>query len=222
MGLPDDANVRFVAEFLPDLPAGPEVELAQAILAASTQRPEWAEIENGKAAALALAQADTLANAPVVYAGGMFSVDWAPTRDHTSNPYLSDPYNGISGGVAVGLQFDVDPALHQAKQQGARAMADEVEAMARFAQTGIPMQVKRAHQDVLQYRELVGITDRGVGATKRWMTFAAAAYTTGTGEARDVLEGLASYVQARHANLEVVQNYFVARAELDYAVGATP
>ena len=222
MGMPDDAEVRFAADLLPDLPNQPEVDLATAILAASKQRPEWTEIEQGTSAALALEQAEKLAAAPALFLAGMISYDWTPMRDKASNPYAYDPYNGVNGGVALGLQFDIDPALSKAKAAGAHALGDEVKALARFAQTGIPLQVKKAHEDVMQYRALVGIADRGVAATKRWLTFAAVAYTTGTGEARDVLEGLASYLQARRGYLESTQNYYIAQAELDYAMGATP
>lgn len=222
MGVPEDADLRFASEILPDLPREPDIELAKAIATASQQRPEWNEIEQGKAAALALEQAEKLADAPSLFAAGMLSVDWAPTRDPANNPYLSSPYNGVSGGVALGLNFDIDPALHQAKAKNAHAVGEEVDALARFAKTGIPMQVKKSYEEVAQYRALVDVSDRGVNATKRWLTFASAAYTTGIGEARDVLEGLASYLQARRGYFENVQNYFVARAELDYAMGVAP
>jgi outer membrane protein TolC len=219
MGLEDDAPVTFAGDTLPELPNTPEQGLAEAILEASKGRPEWAEVTEGKTAALALAQAERLANAPMVLLGGTLTGDWAPTRQHSPNPYLSDSYNQILGGVALGLQFNLDPALAHAKAQGATATGEEVDELARFAKTGIPLQVKKAHQAVLDSRKLVGISDRSVAATKKWLTFAAAAFTTGTGDARDVLEGLAAYVQARRGYFESLEGYFVARAELEYAMG---
>jgi outer membrane protein TolC len=219
MGLGDGAPLALADETMPEIPDAPEVELAKAIFASSQERPEWTEITNGKQAAIDLAQAERLANAPIIFAAGMITLDWTPQRDPANNPYVYDPYNRVVGGVGVGLQFNLDPALAKAKAEGAGALGEEVDALARFAKTGIPLQVKKAHADVVQDRKLVEIADRGVAAAKKWLAFAAAAYTTGTGEARDVLEGLAAYVQARRGYFETVQSYFIARAELDFAIG---
>ncbi len=165
--------------------------------------------------------AEKLANAPVVFFGGTLTWDWTSMRDHTDNPYRYDPYNQLVGGVALGLQFNLDPALAAAKAQGARAIGEQVEALGKFASTGIPLQVKKAHDEVAQYRELVTLSDQGVAATKKWLAFAASAYFTGTGEAKDLLEGLVSYLQARRGYYESLQAYYIARAELAAAIGRT-
>ncbi|MBN1962130.1 MAG: TolC family protein [Deltaproteobacteria bacterium] len=222
MGIADHTEIIFTDKTLPAIPDDFKITLAQAVLIASKQRPEWAEIQQGKTAALALAQAEKLANAPTLFTAGEFSYDWAPTRDDSTNPYLSDRYNDIFAGVAVGFKFDLDPALSKAKEQNAQALVSETEALDRFAKTGIPLQVKKAHNDTMHYGALDIVAKQGVKATKRWLTFSASAYTTGLGEARNVIEGLASYLQARRDYLENVQNYFIARAELDYAMGVDP
>ena len=52
------------------------------------------------------------------------------------------------------------------------------------------------------------------------MTFAAAAYASGTGEARDVLEGVAAYLLAKKAYYDHLLGAFQARADLEQAIGA--
>ncbi len=58
-----------------------------------------------------------------------------------------------------------------------------------------------------------------MAATKKWLNFASSAYLSGTGEARDMLEGMGGYLQARRNYLEAVQQQHTAFAELTYAIG---
>ncbi len=220
MGMAHDEALTFAQGKLEAPADTPLPPLADLFAAAAQKRPEWAQLSHGKAATLKLEDAERLANYPVLFLAGSFSADWAPTRDDARNPYRYDAYNGITGGIALGLKLDLDPALAAAKAKGARALGDEVEALARFASSGIPLQVYKAHTEVEQANKLVELAQEGVVATRKWLTFAAAGYTTGVGEARDLLEGLVAYLQARKSYYENLNNYYVARAELDFAVGS--
>lgn len=219
LGLPEEAALALADERLPDLPAAPPPDLAALLREAAEQRPEWAQIKHGRQATLSLESAEKLANAPVLALAGQIEAAWAPTRDDTPNPYHYDPYNDLAGGVALALKWDFDPALASAKAAGARALQDQVEALSRFAATGIPLQVRKAHQEVQRARDLAAITDETVKAGRKWLTFSAAAYRTGTGDARDVLEGLVAFLQARRTHYEQLRDYYTAEAELWFAVG---
>lgn len=221
MGLPDNAALTLADSVLPaiaaDAPA--DADLAPLLKEASEQRPEWAQIEHGKRATLKWEQAEKLANWPVVFVAGTFRGAWSPTRDADPNPYHYDIYNMVVAGAAVGLKFDLDPALASAKAGIATATGEQVEALGRFAATGIPLQVRHAHDDLRRARLTVASAAEGVTATRRWLTFAATAYASGTGEARDLLEGLVASLQAKRTYYENLQGYYVAQAELAYAVG---
>ncbi len=56
--------------------------------------------------------------------------------------------------------------------------------------------------------------------TRKWMTFSAAAYTSGTGEASDVLEGVAAYLLAKKAYYDHLLGAYQAKADLELAIGA--
>jgi outer membrane protein TolC len=193
--------------------------LASFLVEASERRPEWAQIEHGKKASLALADAERLANAPVLFLGGEFEYNWTPMRDDVRNPYVYDPYNEVNGGVALGLQFDLNPWAAKAKTKQAEAMHDQVLALQQFAKTGIPLQVKKAYDETRYWLRIAQAADQGSRATQKWMVFAFAAFKTGTGEARDVIEGLVAHLQARRGYFEAVLNHRLAYAELEYAVG---
>jgi outer membrane protein TolC len=220
MGLPQNAPIVAADEMLPDPPE--DLPALPALLKkASEGRPEWTQIKQGKVAALSLEQAEKLANAPVVALGGQFYADWTPMRPDVKNPYFLDPYNQIFAGVAIGLNFDIDPAKAYAKAQQARALATQVEGLERFARTGIPMEVRRAHDEAVQSRRIAGVAEKGATAARKWMIFAGAAFATGTGEAKDLLEGLAAYLSAKRSHYEALQNMQIALAQLLYVTGET-
>jgi outer membrane protein TolC len=220
MGLPQNAPIVAADEMLPDPPESVPA-LAALLKKASEGRPEWAQIKHGKQAAISLEQAERLANAPVVFLGGQFYADWTPMRPDVKNPYFWDPYNQIFGGAAIGLNFDIDPAKAYAKSQQARALQTQVEGLARFASTGIPMEVRKAHDDAVQSKRIAAVAEQGATAARKWMIFAGAAFATGTGEAKDLLEGLAAYLSAKRSHYEALQNMQIALAQLLYVTGDT-
>jgi outer membrane protein TolC len=219
MGLPDEAPLVLADQRLPPLGEAPEPALPELLREASELRPEWAQLVHGEKAALSLRDAERLANAPVAFLGASLAADWAPTRDDADNPYHYDPYNQLTGGVAVGLKWDFDPWKAAARTDAAEALGDRIAALRRFAATGIPLQVRKAHQAVAQHRDLVAISQQAVAATRKWMAFAAAAYKTGTGDASDLLEGLVAYLQSRRTEYEQLHAYHESRAELSFAIG---
>lgn len=219
MGWPEDRGLVLAEQSLPrGLPAE-DPELASLIGEASRNRPEWAQVEHGQRATLALANAEFLANMPVVALAGTMRAAWTPTVDDSMNFYHNDPFNDFFAGIALVLRFDLDPWAADAREDHALALHDEIQALHRFASTGIPLQVRKAFSELGQARELVVITKDATTATRRWVTFAATAFASGTGNAQDMLEGLAAYVQAKNAEYESLRDYFVAQAELDHAVG---
>ncbi len=219
MGLPESEALPLADSVLPALPPNAPLDLDHLIAESQKLRPEWDQLAHGKEAAAQLRAAESGANLPVLFLAGVFNASWAPSRYNSDNPYHYDPYNELFGGVALGLQLNLDPALAAAKADKAEALGAQVAALARYAATGIPLRVRKAHQEVTRFRALVELAEQSVKASRKWMLFAAAAYTTGTGEARDVLEGVVAYLQAKQGYYESLQSFHVAHAELDFAVG---
>lgn len=220
MGLPETAAVELADSRLSRLPDD-DYALANLLVEASRRRPEWAQVEHGSKAAIALEEAQKLANMPILFVGGQIAANWAPTTQNTVNPYHRDRYNDVFGGVAVGLQFSLDPARAHAKAEQARALQAEMEALRQFAQTGIPLQVRKAYQELERARDLVEYAKTGEKAARKWMTFAATNYGSGLGEAKELLEGLLAYVNSKRSRYDNLRNYYLARAELYYAIGRT-
>jgi outer membrane protein len=219
MGLPDDAPLVLADEVLPDEPEAPVPDLATLLRVAAEKRPETAQIRHGKEAALAFERTVRMANRPAIFLAGQLGINYAPTRDHDNNPWHTDPYNGIGGGVALGLKFDLDFWGAAARGNSAHGLVDQVAGLTLFAQTGLPLEVRKARDMVVQAHDLLVAATDGALATKKWMLFAGTAYSAGTGEPRDVLEGVAAYVQAKKSYFDILLSVHTSRAELRYAIG---
>jgi outer membrane protein TolC len=219
MGWPMGRALVVDRKKLPRVPKGDAPDLASLIHQSAAQRPEWAQLKHGEKAAIALEAAERLANAPVLFLAGRLELDWAPTRQDTPNPYHFDEFNDFSGGLALGLLFNLDPALAAAKGDEAAGIRAEVLALRRFAATGIPLQVRKAHDEVRQAAKVAKLSRKAVKVTRRWVTFSALAHQSGTGEAKELLEGVAAWVTAKNDYYDALRAYYTARAELDYAVG---
>jgi outer membrane protein TolC len=218
MGVPRATTLRLAWTRLPR-PEGEVPPLTEVLRIASGERPEWRMLADGEMAALSLEDAEQLANAPTVFIAGTFNADWAPTRDGSDNPYHNDPFNRINGGVAVGMNWDFQPARASARAEGARARGAEVTALRAFARTGIPLEVVRAHQTLTREQALVETSRAAVKATRKWVTFAGSAWQTGTGEARDILEGLVALLGAKRTYYNHLRGYHDAQADLTRATG---
>lgn len=220
MGLPQTAPLVLADERLPECSSEPLPSLPHLLQQSARERPQWAELTQGRRAALKWEEAERLAVWPTVVLAGVFGAAWTPTHDHDTNNWHYDVYNRLVGGAAIALKIDLDPALARAKGKVAHATGEQVEALHAFATTGIPLQVRRAHETLEGLALTLEATQKSMAATRRWMSFASSAYLSGTGEARDMLEGMGSYLQARRNHLEALQQHHTARAELTYAIGA--
>lgn len=219
LGLPADTAVEFADDKL--LPSDkPVPALGVLVAAARRDRPEIGQIAHGKVATAAWEQAERKANLPVLFAAVAGQADWSPVRPTGFSGALYNLYNDYFVGAAVGLKLDIDFALAGAKAAEARAKARWVVENEALAETGVPLQVRKARGDLIQHRDLAQVADGQVTAARKWMLFSAAAYASGTGEAKDVLEGVAAYLLAKKAYYDHLLGAWQARAELEQATGA--
>lgn len=218
MGLLPEAPLELADERLPgEGDAPPALEVLVSL--AEEQRPEIAQITHGLKAARSLEKAEKLANAPIIAIAGQFQAAWTPTREDVDNPYLVDNYNDLFGGVALAVQFGLDPAAAHARAKAARAVGEQVEGLSHFARTGIPVEVRKAYDEEIQARQMLALSKKAEVAARKWMLFAGAAYASGVGETKDFIEGFAAHMQMRKARLDQLLKVHTARAELLCAVG---
>jgi outer membrane protein TolC len=221
MGLPQDADIETADHALPQLPVDELDPLQEWIERSAEHRPEVAQLFHGIRAADAFELSEKMSSNPTAFIAVQADVNWLPTWPNLDNPFIWNRWNISTPGAAIGLQFDVDVAKTVARAYGAHGLVQQVEGLKKFASTGIPMEVRKAYDDTIQAAKLTKLNDDESTAGKKWLVFAGASYAAGTGEAKDVLEGLVAYMTAKKAYFDTLNTFFTARATLWYATGST-
>lgn len=221
MGWGQDAAIEVVDAALPPLPTNALETLQAYVARAAEHRPEVAQLFHGKKAAKAFELSERLSSNPTAFIAAQIDLNWTPMWPSQDNPWAYNRFNTITPGLAVGLQFDIDIAKSLAKSHGAKGLIEQVDGLEKFAATGIPMEVRKAYDDAVQAEVLAKISEDQTAAGKKWLVFAGAGFAAGTGEAKDVLEGLVAYMTAKKGFYDSLQAVHLARATLLYATGTT-
>jgi len=219
--LESSTEVNFDFTKLPRLRKIPALPpLSQLFESARDHRPEWRQIRDGKRAYAALTEVeDKNLYLPYLFAAGEFSADWTPVRDDTPNPYHYDPYNGTWGGIALGLRWDLDWAKTQAHKEHWSLERRKLEALETKLESGVRAQLSALHAEATQAQKRSDIMNLGSRAARKWMLSASAGFSLGTASARDLLEGVIAYSEAKLGEASSVYDILIAHAELDRALG---
>ena len=221
MGMDQATQIELVETALPPLPEAPLPPLNSFVAKAALHRPEMAQLKFGEEAAKWYARSEALSSMPTAFVAFQLDLNWAPLRPTEYDPFAFDRFNNITPGIAAGLLFDVDPRKTWARYEGAKGLVEQVDGLKKFAATGIPVEVRKAYDDANQADQLTRLANDGSAAGRKWLVFAGTAYVAGTGEAKDLLEGLVVYLTARQAYFESLQASHFARAQLLYVTGET-
>ena len=219
MGIAAAGDLKLADDHLVPASDAPMRDLASYIADAAKNRPEWQQIAHGKRAARSLSEAEIKANLPVIAVAGAVNMSWTPSRANATNPYIYDPYNSLTGNVALAVFFDLNPWLAAAKQRTALAQHEQIEALDLFASTGIPLQVRSAWVNLEQAQRIAALASDSMRDMRTWVVLSANADATGVGEPRDLVESLASLIESRSMMYDALRDYYLASAELTYATG---
>ncbi|AJE02573.1 TolC family protein [Geobacter pickeringii] len=194
-----------------------------AYLAASqSQRPEYRQVKEGLLARQALVEAAKAAYWPDLFLGGYLSGAYAEKRDRVSNPWVPDEFNHLWGGVALGLKWKLDFGITGAKVAAEQAQYDRLMSTKTYAETNIPLQIRKAYLDLQEAEKSIAATKDAYSNAKKWVVAALANFDFGIGPAKEIFDGLENYAKMRSDYFHSIYNQKMSRANLEYAVGASP
>lgn len=216
MGMPVDAQLETGTERLVivDVEIPP---LENYIQSARQRRPEFHQIAEGLKARTALVEAAKANYYPDIFLGGLFSWAYAEDRERVKNPYLNDPFNHLNAGVALGARWKLDFGITGAKVAGERAQYNRLLSTRDFADTNVPLQVKKYYLELIEAKNSAAATRGAYMNAKKWAVTAIANFDFGLGPAKDIFEALQAYSTMRADFFKSIYNYRIAAANLDYA-----
>ncbi len=197
-------------------------ELPAYLEIAQVRRPEYRQIQEGLKAREALVAAARAAYYPDFFAAGYLSAAYAEKRDRVSNPWVPDEFNHIWGGIALGLKWTLDFGIKGAKVAEEQAQYDRLVSTKHFADTNIPLQIRKYYLDLQEADKSIEATRNGYSNAKKWVVAALANYDFGIGPAREIFDALQEYAKMRGAYFQAIYNQKMALANLAYATGEEP
>jgi outer membrane protein TolC len=216
LGLPVDAQLETGTERLViidvDIPP-----LETYLDNARTRRPEHLQIAEGLKARSALVEAAKANYYPDIFLGGLFSWAYSDERERIRNPYFNDPFLHLNAGIALGARWKLDFGITGAKVSAERAQYNRLLSTRDFADTNVPLQVKKYYLDLIEAKNSATATRGAYLNAKKWAVTAIANFDFGMGPAKDIFEALQAYSTMRSDFFKSIYNYRIAAANLDYA-----
>ena len=221
IGLPADAPLEIADQRLaPDTRPVPGLDVHLEI--SRVRRPEYRQIREGLQAREALVEAAKAAWYPDIFLAGYLSAAYAEKRDRVANPWIQDQFNHLWGGVALGLKWKLDFGITGAKVASERAQYDRLIHTKTFAETNIPLQIRKFHLDLQEAEKSIVATRKAYSNAKKWAVAAIANFDFGIGPAKEIFDALQEYAKMRAAYFQAIYNFNMAQANLAYATGEAP
>ncbi len=174
----------------PLAPASPQtftlLPMEEYIKIAKANRPEFKALLAGQEARSALRDAKRAQSYPIVLRGVMGSIGWTPVRDRQDSVFAYDPFNAMTGGVGLGLKFDLEFARHSAEAHEQDAELMKLKATESWAAPGIELQVRKAFWELEQANDGLKIASDRKTLAKKWFVSNAMGWSIGITPAKDL------------------------------------
>jgi outer membrane protein TolC len=201
---PTDATIAPLNDYLTDGPG---------------RRPESRQLATGLVAQSAKVELERADYFPWLFFSAGMQYARAGNRNEQTNPFASDDFNFIRPVGIVGIHWDLNFFMTNAKVEQARADLERLHALKRAAASGLQLEIRRAYSDVTQARETIKATEEGRKAGRGLLILTVSNFDLGIGEAEELFKGLGTYTEASSDYLRAVHDYNVAVATLSKAVG---
>lgn len=197
----------------------PVITLEEGINKARLLRPEFIQLREGIKAREALVKAEKSNYYPMLFAGARATLAGATNRDRLHNPFVYDELNQSYGAVFLGLKWTIDFGITKGKVMEAEAEYKKLLEKKRFADEGIPFQVRKVYSEIKEAKQSIAATESAHRNAKKWLVAAVANFDMGVGEAKEIAEAVKMYAFSRAGNLQSIYNEKIAYANLYYLTG---
>jgi len=160
---------------------------------------------------------------PNLGVGAFFEMGRTPdVTGITTTDDFSDPLNFTRAGFGLRLagQFDFHATASRIRQ--ARSELFKTKIQRELARDGAILEVKEAYLNAKNIEQEIERTEEAEKLSRQLLFLTQSNYDIGLAEAKDLIEALQSFLEARGKFFEAVFNYNVAIATLDHKTGRTP
>lgn len=182
-------------------------------------RPEFRQIHEGLKALQALVSVEKSKYFPKFFVGALADLADATNRDSIDNPFVIDPLKHEIYGVAVGFRWTFDFGITAGRISEARAEVQKVQHKKTFAQQGVPLEVRKAYEELQEAGKNMKSTESSYRFARKWLVASVANFDLGIGDAEEIFRALEQYAKTRAENYKQTFTYNMGLANLERASG---
>lgn len=218
IGIKGDVEFDIVDEPFTPLGLSP-MPIDEGINRAIEFRPEFVQLRKGIEARKSLLEAEKSNYYPILFLGVKGSIASASNRDSLHNPFVFDEFNHSYASAFLGIKWSIDLGITKGRVMEAEAEIKKLLEKKRFAEEGIPFEVKKVYMDIDEARKNIEALDSSYKNAKKWLVSALANFDMGVGEAKDVVDAIEMFALTRADYLKAVYNERMAFANLYHVTG---
>jgi len=143
----------------------------------------------------------------------------AQGADTPPSAYANNPYNRAGAGIALGLQWNIEPWTTKARADRARAEARKSHAQSELAAIGARLDGDTALGEARADQQKLDATAEGEKAARTWLAAVLQDQAIGTAEARDLADAYIAWFQMHAQWCTAVVAWNVAVVRLGRASG---
>ena len=156
---------------------------------------------------------------PTLFLSAWFHYAYTPNNYDARNPYFNDDFNYLSGGVALGLKWELDPLVQTARYQRAKAEKLKFEQTASLAHLGISLEIKEALENVMSKDYARDVNRTSFKAGKSWLVSETLNYSVGLTGTSEIIEAIGGFAKTQLYYYTSIYEYNLAVARLRQVTG---
>jgi outer membrane protein TolC len=204
------------------LPGSPDVQVPsqdEVVRRAESERPDLKGLDQAVIALEAQAKASWAAQLPQFFVAGTFAYSRAPNRDIQTNPWVSDYFNTLALGLAVGVRQNLSFPLLHAQEKKAQSELIRVKAQREGLERLLSLQALQAIADLQAAVDRYAAAKGALSAGRSWFRSASLNFGAGVSDARALVEAYTGYAKTQVDNAQATYELLLARAHLDQVSG---
>jgi outer membrane protein TolC len=209
---------RLAESGLSPVAVGP-VDRAKLLDEALRSRPELAAARAGLEALASKREAMRARYWPDLFLAGRLRYGVAPNRDRQASPFANDDFNVLDAGVALGLRYEWPTGVTGPEVAKVSAELAALEARRTALTEKVSHELVAAVAEWRAAADKIESTRAGFKAARAWSAFALRGFELGTVSAKDLVDALSAFVEARVALLTATHDHNLAVARLSRAAG---
>lgn len=193
------------------------IELGDHVERALENRPELLQLGAAKEARDANLVVKRAGYLPDIILALRASFARTPVITDIQNPFVIDRGNFAGAFFGLIAKWKLDFAGTNARVKTAKAEIESLKAKTAEAKQGIEIEVSAIYEQLQDAKRRVGSWRRSEKEARKWFITSAQGYEVGTMDAREYVDSLAAYFEARSNRLMATAEYNLAVAALEKA-----